>query len=361
MAAATRTGFGHEHDAFVRAVPVKHATVDDEYVTYYDVGPRSVTGAETSSRLEGDETTPPLICIGGLAESAACFFRQLLSLGSLGYRVVALSLPPRQTFPGLAAVVIGLCAHLGIDRAVLVGSGLGGFVAQVVTQECPDLAAGLVLINAFVDLAHFASDLSCVPLIGFMPDVIIRRKLLSRLPSGLVAPEVADSIDFMVEQVEQLPRNAIISRCRALASHYDLDGPVPLDEDHILIIDALDDVAVPPKARAEVVKFYPNARVAELKTGSNFPHLAVALDVHMHMQVFFRACGWAPANSEPDEPEPADHPSNSEPLPDASSMPFPTATLPSWSSASAAPAPVVFDSFSGGFDEADDEDAADFF
>lgn len=47
----------------------------------------------------------------------------------------------------------------------------------------------------------------------------------------------------------------------------------------------MDEVAIPDKVREEVYKFYPDAKVAQLKTGGNFPYISRADEVNMHIQV----------------------------------------------------------------------------
>lgn len=259
---------------------------------YYDGGPRQPDGGLNSAY------GPPLVCVGGLAEAGACFYKQIMALGSLGFRVVALTLPPVSDMEELGRIVIGLLDALGIVSAVLLGSGMGGFVVQVAARLSPAHVAGLVLVNTFVDLGHFSGDLTCVPLISFMPDLIIRKKLLARLPSTELEPGIRDSVDFVVSTSESLSRSMLVARCRALASDYSLDGPVPTPQSAILVIDAMDDVAVPDRAREEVSLFYPQARVAELKDGGNFPHLSRASEVHMHIKLLYRATEWDPVPTE---------------------------------------------------------------
>jgi len=61
-----------------------------------------------------------------------------------------------------------------------------------------------------------------------------------------------------------------------------------LAQTKITIIDCLDEVAIPPKVREEVYKFFPDAKVAELKTGGNFPYLSRADETNMHLEVHLR-------------------------------------------------------------------------
>ena len=100
--------------------------------------------------------TPPLLFIhelgGDCTHLAAQFdhFRR-------GHRVVAIDLrghgqssTPQQgyTIAGLAGDVAWMCYELGLYRPVLIGHGLGGIVAVACAAQHPDLAAGVVALNA---------------------------------------------------------------------------------------------------------------------------------------------------------------------------------------------------------------------
>lgn len=54
----------------------------------------------------------------------------------------------------------------------------------------------------------------------------------------------------------------------------------------ITLIDVFDDYALSPVVREEMYKCYPNAKLAHLKNGGNFPYLSRSAEVNLHLQVF---------------------------------------------------------------------------
>jgi len=114
--------------------------------------------------------------------------------------------------------------------------------------------------------------------------------VLSNFPTKVLEVEIANSIDFMVEQLESLNKNELVSRltlnCTISPSFNPME--LPFDKSKITIIDALDDVSIPEKVRNEVYKLYPEAKIAELKTGGNFPFLSRADELNMYLQVHLR-------------------------------------------------------------------------
>lgn len=55
----------------------------------------------------------------------------------------------------------------------------------------------------------------------------------------------------------------------------------------ITIIDVFDDYALSSPVREEIYKFYPEAKLAHLKSGGNFPYLSRSDEVNLHLQVHF--------------------------------------------------------------------------
>src|SRR5689334_13195510 len=90
----------------------------------------------------GDAGKPPLLCLPGLTRNARDF-AELAELYSPRFRVIALDFrgrglseydpePGRYVPPTYAGDVIELLDQLGIDRAIFVGTSLGGLVTMAV-------------------------------------------------------------------------------------------------------------------------------------------------------------------------------------------------------------------------------------
>lgn len=53
----------------------------------------------------------------------------------------------------------------------------------------------------------------------------------------------------------------------------------------ITIIDVFDEYALSNAVREELYKCYPHAKLANLKSGGNFPYLSRCSEVNLHLQV----------------------------------------------------------------------------
>src|SRR5918992_4724797 len=92
---------------------------------------------------------PPLILIGGLGFGRWSWFKQVPALSN-HFRTIAFDVRGEQSLSygvaDLSAEVVTLLDHLGIEKAHVLGTSLGGFVAQELALERPDLVDKLVLV-----------------------------------------------------------------------------------------------------------------------------------------------------------------------------------------------------------------------
>src|SRR5918995_858746 len=91
----------------------------------------------------------PLILIGGLGFGRWGFFKQVPAF-SRHFRTITFDVRGEQDLDSgvadLTANVVALLEHLGVRRAHVLGTSLGGFVAQQLALERPDLVDRLVLV-----------------------------------------------------------------------------------------------------------------------------------------------------------------------------------------------------------------------
>jgi 3-oxoadipate enol-lactonase len=92
---------------------------------------------------------PPLILIGGLGFGRWGFFKQVPAL-SRHFRTITFDVRGQRDLNSgvsdLAEEVVALLEHLKVRRAHVLGTSLGGFVAQELALKRPDLVDRLVLV-----------------------------------------------------------------------------------------------------------------------------------------------------------------------------------------------------------------------
>ena len=98
----------------------------------------------------------PMVFLHSFGHNKAMWFPQLAHFSERGYRVVAPDMPghgdstfdpSHHTVDLIAQSYVELLAELGLQRVILVGISMGGYVALRMWARKPDLIAGLVLSN----------------------------------------------------------------------------------------------------------------------------------------------------------------------------------------------------------------------
>eukprot|EP00160_Parvularia_atlantis_P005258 Unigene14497_Nuclearia_a/m.43685 Unigene14497_Nuclearia_a/g.43685 ORF Unigene14497_Nuclearia_a/g.43685 Unigene14497_Nuclearia_a/m.43685 type:complete len:298 (-) Unigene14497_Nuclearia_a:144-1037(-) len=139
-----------EYVSFRRSVPLQQKMVEGAQAKgakawrLYDFGPKQVRC--------------PIVFLptaGGTAES---YFKQLMGLGSLGYRVVAVDYPPYWTHIEWCDGFTKLLDQLGFEKVHLFGTALGGFLAQVYAQQRTKRIESLILCNTFINTDAFRQN-----------------------------------------------------------------------------------------------------------------------------------------------------------------------------------------------------------
>lgn len=249
-------------------------SVNERVWKYYDSGPKEAT---------------PLVCIPGASGTADVFYRQMISLCPRGYRVISVQFDAYDTHQAWCKGFDRFLDKIAINKIHLLGTSLGGYLAQCYAQYRAARVESLILNNTFCDTQYFHDHAPCAAMFSIMPEFMLKRIILGNFPTTTLEMEVANSVDFMVEQLEVLTQSELAGRLTLNCTLGPLKpGSVTLSQDNITIIDCMDDVALTESQREEVYKFYPDARVAHLKTGGNFPYLSRADEFNMHIQVHLR-------------------------------------------------------------------------
>ena len=159
-----------------------------------------VDGIRVHYQEAGDRHAPAMVLIHGFASSTLVWSKVFLTLAEAGYRVIALdmlgygySAKPRNgeyTIPGQAKLLTRLLDHLGIARAILIGSSYGGAVAATCALDYPERVEKLILVGAVNNnrpLGFTLMRLFGSPVFGDVvsPLLIGSRRLLRRRMKGV--------------------------------------------------------------------------------------------------------------------------------------------------------------------------------
>lgn len=260
---------------FKSQVPLHKIPIGVKHWRYYDFGPKVV---------------PPLICLPGTAGTADVYYKQVMSLAMKGYRVISVDIPRVWNHHEWIQAFEKFLDAIDVHHIHLFGTSLGGFLVQLFAQHRPRRVRSLILSNTFLDTQSFSAAMPWAPIVSWTPSFLLKRYVLTGIRDGPHEPFIADSVDFVVSQVETLSREDLASRLTLMVDAASV-GPLLLADSFITIMDTNDYCATPQNLKDQVSARYPEARRAHLKTGGDFPFLSRPDEVNLHLQLHLRRVG----------------------------------------------------------------------
>lgn len=224
---------------------------------------------------QGAKDGPVLFMLPGTLGTAAIFADAMQALGQQ-VRMVSVTYPLIDDIHRLADSLAKLMDALGIPHASVVGSSLGGFLAQHFAARHPQRVDRLILGNTLCDPA------------------LTRRIVARQAVEQLRAQSARTHRDMVVQSVrswpESDPRTArlkamlIDSGTRLLSARamkarvmaVQAAPAVPalgMAGERITIIDCTDDPLLPRAVQDDVVRRYPGARHVRFDSGGHYPYI----------------------------------------------------------------------------------------
>ena len=141
-----------------------------------------------------------------------------------------------------------------------------------------------------------------------LPSMVLKKMVMGNFNNEAMDPDVADSIDFMVEkvflklfpflmfscglshfypQLESLSQSELASRLTLNCSSSYVNVS-QLQDYCVTIVDVFDECAITLPVREDMHRSFPNASMAHLKNGGNFPYLSRSDEVNLFIQIHLR-------------------------------------------------------------------------
>ncbi|RMG49487.1 MAG: alpha/beta hydrolase [Acidobacteria bacterium] len=217
-----------------------------------------------------------ILFLHGLGGAYDIWWQQIEALKDrLG--IVSVTYPPLSSLSALGRGLLGILDREQISRVHLVGSSLGGYLAQYLVAEAPQRIEKVILGNTFPpnDLIVNKTRVQGV-LLPFMPRAMIMARF-----RGTVLTEIFPTSNFsqlvkayLLEQSYGLMSKAqFIARYRCVIDRF---TPPKLEDVGIdaLIIESANDPLVVEELREKLKATYPTAAVHTFPDGGHFPYLS---------------------------------------------------------------------------------------
>ena len=239
---------------------------------------------------------PALLLIPGTLGRADIFWQQMEALTGRA-RILAVTYPATG---GVAEWADDLAAFLdasGIATTTVLGSSLGGYLAQYMAAAHPARLDRLVAANTLYDTAParqnppYSSDLDAAPI----------DELRAGFGRGLGAwavshPDQKAMVELLLAEVGgRIPEPELRCRLKGIKNAPALP-PVGVDRERIVTIEASDDPLIPPFMRDEVRQALRPAVAYRFDGGGHFPYI---VRPELYLAILEETLGLVPAGSTP--------------------------------------------------------------
>lgn len=241
------------------------------------------TGVTLDYEIHGEDG-PWVVLIMGLAYGRWGWHWNARPLADRGYRVVTFdnrgvggsdAPPGPYTAAEMAADTAGLIDAIGIDRAHIVGTSLGGFIALELVLSRPELCDRLVLACTGFGGADFVPmpqrTLDLIELAPSLPDEERLRRFIQNAFSDEFVGRRPDVIQAVMDfrRASNQPLEAYMSQWNAGAT-FDASGRVGTIAAETLCITGDQDAVVDPRNTPLLAARIPNAQAGVLPGGHLF-------------------------------------------------------------------------------------------
>ncbi len=215
---------------------------------------------------------PVLLMLHGTRGNPYVFWNQFNQLKST-FRLISVKLPLSHNAKLICDELSQLMEQLSINKFNLLGTSIGGYLAQWFAYYYPEKTNKLFICNSIINGEHINN-----------PSLFLSRYILPIIPYSFLKKkflkEMRKSDEFYQNLNAYLYQNIITGLSskelaeRALTFHYNKEVPIlKLNESDIVIIDCKDDPYIPENAQNKLLNRYSKAFHYQFKRGHHFPYI----------------------------------------------------------------------------------------
>jgi pimeloyl-ACP methyl ester carboxylesterase len=256
----------------IRQLPVKELRVDNQKWIYLSTG-------------QGDTT---LLFLHGMGGWYDIWFQQIDYFQSR-YRVISVAYPPVHAMHQLANGVVAVLDAEGVRQAVVIGSSMGGYLAQYLAAYYPQRVAKVSLGNTFPPNNEIQrTNGPLVKLLTFLPEWLVMKQM-HRQYSQVVIPASGNAPvakAFLLSLLgDKVTKETLLARYHCITDYF--DNPIP-DSIPVQVIESDNDPLITPSLREALKQRYKQAKVVTLHQQGHFPYLSHPLQYNQVLEDFIR-------------------------------------------------------------------------
>jgi len=214
-----------------------------------------------------------LVLIPGTLGRADIFWQQIAALAPR-LRVLSVSYPDAGAIPEWCADILALLDEKGIGQAAVLGSSLGGYLAQYIAGQAPARVSHLFAANTLHSVQGletrppYSADLANAPIAELRAGFTLAMQAW-----GQSHPDQADLVAFLLAEVGgRILEGEMRARLAALKHGPELP-PTGLPASAMTSIESTDDPLIAPPMRDAVRARLPGAAGFRFLWGGHFPYV----------------------------------------------------------------------------------------
>ena len=223
--------------------------------------------------IKAGNSGPALLLIPGTLGRADIFWQQIERLSGRA-QVLSVTYPDTHDIAEWADDLALMLDRYEINSATILGSSLGGYLAQYFAATYPERTAGLIAANTLSSVAGLTEKPPYSTDIANTTIETIRDGFLSGMKAQKhEAPEYIALIEMLIAEVEgRIPADHLKARILAL-KHAPHIPEITIGSDKIVVIEAADDPLIVEPVRAKVRKTLSPSVTYRFKHGGHFPYV----------------------------------------------------------------------------------------
>ncbi|MBC7259774.1 MAG: alpha/beta hydrolase [Chloroflexi bacterium] len=216
-----------------------------------------------------------ILFLHGMTGAYDIWWQQMVPLSD-DYRVISLTYPPAGTLDELGEGVLAVLDAEGVQQTYVVGTSLGGYLAQYLMARHPERIEKAVLGNTFPpnDILRQKNE-SLIRILPFLPNWVVmgvfRKNFVETIYPAAGHSELV--LAYMLEQVSgRMSKAQVVARAKAVIEPFIPPDPQALGIP-VMIIEADNDPLVEVALREQLKATYPTAEVHTLHAVGHFPYV----------------------------------------------------------------------------------------
>ncbi len=237
----------------------------------------------------GGKGPATILFIHGMGGAYDLWWQQVFAFENR-YRVITYTLPEDiNSLKGATEGILAILKNEGVDSVIVVGTSMGGYIAQYLVDRYPEKIERAVFGNTFPPNKRIAEkNAKTARILRFVPEIVIQ-KVGSRqfateiLPAAHNSPLLAaflPSLPFSKKQF--MNRYAVV-----VDPFYPRPFRYAVKRIPKLIIESDNDPLIEPELRMQLKQFYPDAQVFTFHGEGHFPYINAASTYNSVLDSFF--------------------------------------------------------------------------